>query len=386
MERVAKDRDSLPAPRKSSAKYIIQALMDSIDVRVNGDRPWDIQIHNNDFYTRVFKQGSLGLGEAYMDQLWDCAALDVLFDKVLRARLDRNINIPWPFKIKHFLANFINFQTKALAKKVAHQHYNIGNDLFSAMLDPRMIYSCGYWKTAQTLTQAQAAKLDLICQKLQLKPNERLLDIGCGWGGLAKFAAENYGAHVTGVTISEQQHQYAVDYCKGLPIEIRLQDYRDVNDKFDKIVSVGMFEHVGHLNYPIFMKTVSRCLAENGLFLLHTIGGNETTFFANEWITKYIFPNGMLPSQVQITKSSEKTFIMEDWHNFGAYYDLTLMAWHKRFIENWPALKSNYDDRFYRMWVYYLLACAGGFRSRTIQLWQIVYSSNGIVGGYMAPR
>lgn len=369
-----------------SAKQLVKNLMAMIDVKVNGDRPWDIQVHNEGFYQRVAKEGALGLGESYMDKWWDCNALDVLFDKILRAKLENHVNVPLLFKLKLFLARYINFQTKRRAKKVAHQHYNMGNDLFAAMLDSRMIYSCGYWKNAQTLNQSQAAKLDLICQKLQLKPKERLLDIGCGWGGLARFAAEHYGVSVVGITISQQQYDFAREYCKDLPIEIRLQDYRDVSEKFDKIVSVGMFEHVGHLNYRTFMQTVHHSLSADGLFLLHTIGNNEPALFANEWITKYIFPNGMLPAPSHICKESEGLFVMEDWQNFGAYYDKTLMAWHQNFTEKWSQIKDNYDERFYRMWVYYLLACAGSFRARSIQLWQIVYSKDGIVGGYMSPR
>ena len=171
-----------------------------------------------------------------------------------------------------------------------------------------------------------------------------------------------------------------------MPIDIRLQDYRDINEKFDRVVSVGMFEHVGHANYKTFMQTVHRALSEDGLFLLHTIGVNEYSPMANEWIVKYIFPNGALPTISQIAKPTEKLFVMEDWHNFGVYYDNTLMAWCQNFINHWEQLKTKYDERFYRMWTYYLLACAGGFRSRSIGLWQVVFSKNGVAGGYFAPR
>jgi len=372
--------------KTDTAKNIAQQLLESAGIAINGHEPWDIQIHNEEIYSRVLHDNSLGLGEAYMDKWWDCQRLDIFFEKILRARLDAKIKIPFHFYLRLLLARIINFQTKSRAKQVAYKHYDLGNPLFTAMLDKRMIYSCAYWKDAATLEEAQEKKLDLICQKLQLKPGHRLLDIGCGWGGLARFAAENYGANVVGVTISEQQYRYAKEYCKDLPVEIRLQDYRDINETFDRIVSVGMFEHVGYMNYPTFMATAHRALADNGLFLLHTIGVNESSYFANEWITKYIFPNGMLPSIAQVAKPTEKLFVMEDWHNFGSYYDNTLMAWHENFLRHWENLKSQYDDRFYRMWTYYLLSCAGGFRARTIQLWQIVFSKRGVIGGYLAPR
>lgn len=386
MEKVAASTEKVTTMDKVTAKSIIERLAQQAGVTINGERPWDIQVHNEDFYARVISEGSLGLGESYMDKWWDCERLDMFFDKILHAKVDSKVNIPLSFKLKVLFAKIVNFQTKARSKIVAEKHYDLGNDLFTAMLDTRMIYSCGYWKTATTLEQAQIDKLELICQKLQLKPGLRLLDIGCGWGGLARYAAEKHGVSVVGVTISKQQFEYATEYCKGLPVSIRLQDYRDINESFDRIVSVGMFEHVGHLNYKTFMQVAHKALANDGLFLLHTIGGNETSLFANEWITKYIFPNGMIPSVSQIGKAAEKLFVMEDWHNFGVYYDKTLMAWHENFLKAWDNLKANYDERFYRMWNYYLLCCAGTFRARTNQLWQVVFSKKGVAGGYIAPR
>ncbi|OGT36908.1 MAG: cyclopropane-fatty-acyl-phospholipid synthase [Gammaproteobacteria bacterium RIFCSPHIGHO2_12_FULL_37_14] len=371
---------------KITIQRYAQNLLQSAGIHLDGNQPWDIQVHHPAFYQRVINEGALGLGESYMDKWWDCQQLDIFFYKILRAGLDAKVGKPFQTSIKELLAKIINFQSKHRAKDVGKKHYDLGNTLFKAMLDNRMIYSCGYWSNTNYLEEAQLAKLDLICKKLQLKPGLRLLDIGCGWGGLAKYAAEQHGVNVVGVTISQQQYEYAKEYCKGWPIEIRLQDYRDLHDKFDRIVSVGMFEHVGHPNYEIFMQTVHRNLTEEGLFLLHTIGVNITSLFANDWIIKYIFPNGMLPSIAQIAKTSEKFFVMEDWHNFGAYYDQTLMAWYQNFIQHWEELKSKYDERFYRMWTYYLLSCAGTFRARSIQLWQIVLSKTGIVGGYVAPR
>lgn len=371
---------------KLSAKTIIHQLAQTAGITINGNAPWDIKVHNEEFYTRVLNEGSLGLGESYMQKWWDCERLDIFFYKILRMHIYDYVNIPLHFKIKVLMAKIINFQTKNRAKQVAYRHYDLGNDLFKTMLDPKMIYSCGYYKNANNLAEAQTAKLELICQKLQLQQGMRLLDIGCGWGGLAKYAAENYGVEVVGITISAQQCEYARKICEGLPIDIRLQDYRDINETFDRVVSVGMFEHVGHLNYRPFMQIVHRVLSDDGLFLLHTIGGNETSLFADEWITKYIFPNGMIPSIQLISKSFEKLFVMEDWHNFGANYDNTLMAWHENFTNGWENLKENYDENFYRMWEYYLLACAGTFRARTNQLWQIVFSKYGRLGGYQAPR
>ena len=249
-----------------------------------------------------------------------------------------------------------------------------------------MQYSCGYWKDAETLETAQEAKLDLICRKLALEPGMTLLDIGCGWGGMAEFAARRYGVSVVGITISKEQQQLASERCKGLDVDIRLQDYRDLRQQFDRVVSVGMFEHVGPRNYDTFFRIVKKVIAEDGLFLLHTIGSLQTNLHTNAWIEKYIFPNGCLPSMLQIAQSIEGLFVAEDWHNFGPDYDQTLMAWERRFRASWPALEENYSETFYRMFRYYLLSCAGGFRARGIQLWQILLSPNGVPGGIRVPR
>lgn len=373
--------------RRDSSKEFAQQLLKQAGIEINGNQPWDIQVHNEKLYSRVLSEGTLGLGQAYMDGWWDCKALDQFFDKVLEAKLDTKLSMNLNVLLNMIQAQLINLQTKDRAKVVGEKHYDLGNDLYKRMLDKYMIYSCGYWNNgARNIDEAQQHKLDLICKKLQLKPGMKLLDIGCGWGGLAKFAAEKYGVQVTGLTISKEQAAFAQEFCKGLPVTIVLRDYRDVHDVFDRIVSVGMFEHVGYKNYEEFMRIVHRCLKDDGLCLLHTIGGNSTLVSGDPWIIKYIFPNSMLPSIVQIAQAIEGLFIMEDWHNFGANYDKTLMAWYDRFIKSWDAIKDQYDDRFYRMWTYYLLSCAAGFRARNIQLWQLVLSKDGVQGGYLSIR
>ncbi|OHC28877.1 MAG: cyclopropane-fatty-acyl-phospholipid synthase, partial [Pseudomonadales bacterium RIFCSPLOWO2_12_59_9] len=242
------------------------------------------------------------------------------------------------------------------------------------------------WQGAANLAQAQEHKLDLVCRKIGLQPGERVLDIGCGWGSFAEFAAQRYGAQVVGITISREQAELARRRCKGLPVEIRLQDYRDLNEPFDHIVSLGMFEHVGWKNYATYMAVVQRCLRDSGLFLLHSIGANDCRKHCDAWIDRHIFPNGGLPSIAQIGKAIGNNFVMEDWHNFGADYDRTLMAWQANFERHWDELASTYNQRFYRMWNYYLLTCAGAFRARDIQLWQIVLAKGGVPGGYQAVR
>ncbi len=372
--------------KTNSAKKIVTELLQAADITINGKQPWDIQIHNEQLYVRALNQGSLGMGEAYMDGWWDCARLDDFFARVISADLENKIKKSYGLLFKIAMAKLFNLQSKKRSLEVGKKHYDIGNKLYQFMLDSRMNYSCGYWKNASDLETAQLAKLELVCQKLKLQPGMRLLDIGCGWGGLAKYAAEKYGVNVVGITISRQQCDYAKQVCAGLPVEIHFQDYRDMNESFDRIVSIGMFEHVGRMNYRTYMQVVHRCLNDQGLFLLHSIGANLSNVVSDEWISKYIFPNSLVPSAVYITTAAEGLFVMEDWHNFGAYYDTTLMAWYRNFNQHWEELKKDYDERFHRMWNYYLLASAGAFRVRSMQLWQIVFSKNGIIGGYQAPR
>ncbi len=364
---------------------IVSELLSRADIDINGNRPADIQVKNPDLFKRILQEGSLGLGESYMDGWWECDRLDQFFSKVLRAGLEKQL----PHHIKDVLrvigTRLINLQSRRRAWIVGKEHYDLGNDLFTRMLDPSMQYSCGYWKEAQDLETAQQHKLRMICEKLQLKPGMTLLDIGCGWGGLAAFAARHYGVSVTGVTISAEQQKLAQQHCEGLDVTILLQDYRDLHAQFDRIVSVGMFEHVGPKNYATYFSVVDRNLHPDGIFLLHTIGSNRTDENVDPWINKYIFPNGCLPSVRHIAQASEPHFVMEDWHNFGADYDKTLMAWHQRFLAAWPEIAENYSERFKRMFTYYLNACAGAFRARDIQLWQIVFT-RGIENGLRVPH
>lgn len=278
-----------------------------------------------------------------------------------------------------------NPQRPSKAFEVGEKHYDIGNDLYEAMLDSRMTYTCGYWKDAHNLEEAQEAKLDLVCKKLGLKPGHRILDVGCGWGSFLKYASERYGVRGVGITVSKEQAALARERCKGLPIEIRLQDYRDTEGTYDHIASLGMFEHVGPKNYRAYFSKIKTLLKDGGLFLLHTIG-SDITAPVDPWIEKYIFPNSQIPSLRQVADALEGLFIMEDWHNFGADYDTTLMAWFSRFDAHWEEFKHRYDERFYRMWKYYLLVSAASFRARKNQLWQIVLSPQGVPGGYTSIR
>ena len=358
---------------KSFTQRRLESLLANTGVTFNGTQPWDIQVSDPHFYSALLLNGSMSLGEGYMKGSWECAQIDEFINRLLRSPLAQNHTF-----LSHALswlsASVFNLQNQGRAFQVGEAHYDIGNDLYRIMLDPSMVYSCGYWADSDTLADAQRAKLDLICRKLELQPGMTVLDIGCGWGSFAQYAAERYGVEVVGVTVSKEQAEWAENTCRKLPVEIRLQDYRQVDQQFDAVVSVGMFEHVGHKNYRTFMQVVDRCLKPRALCLLHTIGKNHSRKGLDPWTAKYIFPNGEIPSMRRVSAAVESLLVVEDWHNFGPDYDKTLMAWFHNFDSAWDQLKHNYSDTFYRMWKYYLLCCAGAFRARRLQLWQIVLS------------
>jgi len=381
------------APATQPAIHLPHRLTEGLrraGVRINGAQPWDIRIRDQRVTTAVRRHGLTGLGEAYINGWWECDAIDNLFCRLLRASIPALFrNHPHVVRT-HLLAALFNQQTPPASKRQIHAHYDTGADVFSRILDPRMTYSCGYWRDASTLAEAQEQKLDLVCRKLGLKPGMRVLDIGCGWGSWVKFAAERYGVHAVGVTLSREQAAFARQNCAELNVEIKLQDYRTLEGRFDRIASIGMFEHVGPKNYVHYMDVARRCLDDDGLFVLHTFAAGDRMGRRNhsevEWINRHIFPGLVVPSLGQIGRAIDGRFVVEDLHNFGADYDPTLLAWHENFEQAWPALRSHYDERFRRIWRYYLLSCAGAFRSRVYQVWQLVLTKSGVPGGYPSVR
>ncbi len=361
---------------EGTKKTVIQ-LLDAAGITAGGSNDWDIQVHNDNFYRRILAEGSLGLGESYMDNWWSVRSLDTFIEKLVRADMANQVKKNPAFFWQFFLSRISNRQSRKRAFQVGVKHYDIGNDLYTRMLDSRMLYTCGYWQHADTLDKAQEDKMDLVCRKIGLKPGMQVLDLGCGYGSFAKFAAQRYGARVTGYTVSKNQAELGREMNRGLPVEIMLEDYRNAQGSYDRVVSIGIMEHVGPKNYRTYMKTVDRTLKQDGIAFIHTIGGNESKTISDPWTEKYIFPNGKVPSIAQLARAMEGFFVLEDLHNFGEDYDKTLMAWYHNFQNTWEEIKDNYGDRFYRMWTYYLLSCAGAFRARGLQLWQMVITRPG---------
>lgn len=368
-----------------STETRITELLKQAGIEIGGSRPQDIIVHDKRFFNRVIRYRELGLGESYMDGWWDCKNIDQFIEKLLTFNITDHVKVS-PALVLSVLPSLLKTQSIKNARKNAEHHYNIGNDLYKRMLDKRMVYSCAYWKNANNLDEAQENKLNLICQKLELKKGMKILDIGCGWGGFVKYAATKYGAIVTGITPASEQVKIAKSVTEGLSVNILQKDYREISGKFDRITSIGMLEHVGPKNYKTFFEICNQLLKDDGLMLHHTISSNSPGISTDPWISKYIFPGGILPTLSQISIAVQNRLIIEDVQNIGPDYDKTLMAWHKNFITYYNEIEESYDNRFYRMWEFYLLICAGAFRARRLQLWQIVMRHKQPAQTYISPR
>ena len=362
----------------TTAKQKMIELFSKADIVVNGPSTTDIQIRDDSTYSKFLAGGTLSIGELFMDGHWDVEDLAEVVCRISRLNLYKEIVSfdGLPIMMRAIAGNM---QSKARSFMVAEQHYDLGNDLYEAMLDARMVYTCAKWDGAQSLEEAQENKLDLICRKLGLKAGDSVLDIGCGWGSFMKYAAEKYGVNCVGISVSREQTDLGRERCKDLPIEFVVEDYRDFTpkDRFDHIVSIEMIEAVGPKNFATYFSKAHEWLKPSGLFALQAIGSLRPNPVPDRWIDKYIFPNGVMPSLPQIEAASRGKFIIEHMENLGPDYDLTLMEWWRRFDTAYPDLKKNnpkYDTRFYRMWKFYLHCCAGLFRARVNQDWQFTLS------------
>lgn len=385
-------------------KLVTRAFHDA-GIAIGGDEPGDIKVTRDRFYRRAALFESLGIGDSYRDGDFVCGDLSAFFDKLMVCRQEEHLTAlkkgtadpgastslleAW-IKLRQ---EFGNQQSMAKASKSITHHYDIGNELYEPMLGETMAYSCGYWAGAKTLDQAQRNKYRLICEKVGLKPGMRVLEIGCGWGGFAAYAAGEFGVAVVGVSLSKEQINYAQAKYKDLHetrrIDLRLMDYRAIpknfGEEFDAVVSIGMFEHVGPRNYDDYMRIAWGAMKPAGVFLLHSIvgcGGIDPFFWYR------IFPGGVLPVEEQIAKAARPYFAVEHVENFGYDYSLTLAQWWKNFEAAWPQIRKSghYDEKFYRMWEFYLKSVAAAFKVRRVQLEQWTLSKCGIPGGFQWNR
>lgn len=363
--------------KASSSERLVRELLGKADIEIGGSAEHDLVVHDRRFFACVVRDGSMGLGESYMEGWWDSPAIDEMVTRLHRANIPDHFRKHWRFLASLLTSRLFNLQRRARAFEVGKRHYDIGNDLYRRMLDRRMTYTCAYWKGAETLDAAQEAKLDLVCRKLGLCQGMSVLDLGCGWASFAKYASETYDVSVTGYTVSNDQFALGRELCADLPVNILLEDYRNATGTYDRVVSIGLMEHVGYKNYRKYMQIVDRCLAPDGISLIHTIGAPRSGRVADPWMRKYIFPNFDVPSVAQLAGAMEGLFTFEDLHSFGPHYDQTLMAWHANIKQAWPELRPKYGERFGRMWTYYLLLSAAAFRARYLNLFQIVMTKQG---------
>jgi cyclopropane-fatty-acyl-phospholipid synthase len=362
------------ADATSGIAAVVTELFAKAGIVIGGNGPADIKVHNPEFFAAVLTDGELAMGESYMAGWWDCQSIDALATRFIASDLQKRGYLSARVVLYALLVRLKGVGSRRRSFDVGERHYDLGNELFEAMLDRRMVYSCADWSHADTLDAAQEAKLDLVCRKLGLKPGQRILDIGCGWGGFARWAAERYGVSVVGITVSQEQAVLARQRCVGLPVEIRVCDYRDIDESFDHIASIAMVEAVGLRFLDTYMETVARVLRPDGRFVLHGFYGNEPVAPQHaRWLDKYIFPGGAAPALWQILKAAEGRLAVEALHRLDGY-DQTLKEWECRFEEAWPRLSARYDERFYRMWRFYLGISRAIFRARLCHVWHIVFS------------
>ena len=349
----------------------------------------DISVHHSRFYSRILFGGSIGAAEAYMEGLWSADDLTMVM-RILalnqKAFEDMEKGLARLTAPLYKLYHSARKNTKQGSRKNILAHYDLGNDFYALFLDQTMTYSCGIFEHEQsTLEDASVAKYDRLCQKLHLKPGQRVVEIGTGWGGFAVHAAQNYGVHVTTTTISEKQHRYAAKRFRkaGLEDQISLlkKDYRDLKGKFDRLVSIEMIEAVGHHFYAPFFQTCSRLLKENGLMALQAITIGDQIFDRHkrsvDFIKRYIFPGSCIPSVTAITNAIAKATDLQLIHleDITPHYARTLREWRQRFFANVDkARKMGYPETFIRMWEYYLCYCEGGFAERYIGDVQMLFA------------
>lgn len=377
------------------ARDVLTERLAQAGVKVDGARPWDPRIADERFFGRVLRGGSLALGEAYMDGWWECDDLPAFVERLLRWRSARPSGLLRTLgaRLHALRRRLLNLQGKARARQVVDAHYELPARLFERMLGRTMAYTCGYWKDTAHLDAAQEAKLELICRKLELRPGQALLEWGSGFGAFARWAAQRHGCEVVGVNLSSEQLAFARRFCEGLPVVFHQCDYRAPAEyaggrRFDRFASIGMFEAIGRRNFRRHMELLHSLLADDALWLLHTIGDEECS--SDPWLDRYIFPNGELPTLGQIADSVRGLFQIEDVHNFGPDYARTLTAWEANFRGAWPEIRGAHEalfsERFFRMWVYYLGCCNGAFRARNMHLWQVVLSKGQRREAYRSAR
>ena len=353
-------------------RLLLEPMLARAGVSIGGKESCDIQVADQRFYRVVLTQGSLGLGEAYLRGWWTCNDLEELSYRLIQSGLYKaSLLLPLPLVADLVHATF-NQQSKEKSLRVAVQHYSLGNDIFLSFLGSYHNYSCGYYLETDDLDEAQRLKLEKGCRLLDLRPGDRVLDVGGGWGEFARYAATHHGCQVTSINIADEQIKFAKEYCKDASVEVRRCDYRDITGRFDKIMVMAMLTHVGYKNYRQFMEIMARCLEPGGMMLIESVGGHKSMKNCEPWINRYIFPGGVLPSLRQIDAAIAGLFSRKVLDEFGSSYVHTLRAWNRNFLQAWPAHQCRYDERVRLMFEYFFQTVAGAFRAGYLLHWHIL--------------
>lgn len=399
-----KTRNPLPTVFERSCMALVIRLFDKIEVgglililpdgsdHHFGDNNSSLQarmiIHDYRFFKDAVLGGDIGIGEAYMKGLWDTDDIPLLFSVLIknrRALANGHMATAWLKRQKDRLVHALRANTLVGSRRNIGEHYDLSNDFFKTFLDPTMQYSCGLYRDdGETCEDAQHRKLQSIINKADIAPADHVLEIGCGWGGFAMEAVSRTGCRVTGITISDQQYQLATERIRqaGLQdkINILLRDYRQMTGLFDKIVSIEMLEAVGHRYLGKFFKTCDILLKPAGKLVIQVITIPDQSYEnyrrTSDWIKKYIFPGGHLPSVTALAEAVTRHtgLLMENLEDIGTNYALTLRDWRKLFMSNMDKISElGFDDVFRRKWIYYLGTCEAGFRERAIGDIQVVF-------------
>jgi len=357
-----------------ATRRAVEQVFEGAGVRCNGSRLFDPQILDDRFYTACATRGTLGFGESYVANWWACDDLEELAYRLTVSRINQVGRFAPLLAMSYLVSLLRNNQTLERSRRVADRHYNIGNDLFFSFLGRYRNYSCALFEGTESLDAAQKAKMERICELLELSERDHLLDVGGGWGHLARHAALQHGCTVTSINIADEQITYAREMCAGLPVDVRKCDYRQLTGRYTKAAVVAMFTHVGSKNHRTFFECIHRCLPEGSRLVMETVGSSHSNVTLEPWTERHIFPGGVVPSLRQIDHAASGLFVRGYTREFGSHYVLTLRAWYDNLMAAWPELSTRYSESTLRTFEYFFLTVAGTFRAGRLKHWHLVMS------------
>ena len=363
---------------------VVTHLFERAGLQIGGSKANNVVVHDDRFFKEVLLKGSIGLGDSYVEGTWDASSVDDVVFALIKSGVYNSILSQIYDTVGSVARRIQNLQDRIGSYQVIDEHYDLDYNLFLAFLDRYNQYTCGYFERTDDLDQAQENKLELICNKLNLREGDKVLDIGGGWGGLALYMTERFDVDVSIITLSRQQANHARKMCEGRKVKVHVCDYRDIpllfsSSSFDKVAAVGILEHIGHKNYRQFMKVVNHALIPEGRCLFQTLYSPANRILSNPWVRKHIFPNHELPPQNTIKSAASKYFQPADkvaFQDLTPHYVKTLLAWNERLNKAIDDKKINLEPKEHRKWNFYFLSCAGALRAEHMRVGQFVYDNS----------